>query len=164
MAVSYTHLDVYKRQIQYTGRSETEYYDNIDRALADSWRVENAINGFRWLAYNFVTCTVTVAENFGQFELGPQSPVRRFWLRVKNRLPALGHSLDLLEWRDALPGAHIVSTMLKQGYDALPPARKALEVSPTPGNDRSIVLESLSRLHELLYADSKLPELSLIHI
>jgi hypothetical protein len=151
-------LPSYPRDIQYTGRSEDEYYANVDRALADGWRAENAINGFRWLAYNFVTCSVTVSEDFGQFELGQLSYLRRFWSRVKNRFPALGHSLDLLEWCAALPGARIVSEMLEQGHDALPPARQALEKSPVSGDDRRIVLKSLSRLHELLYADSKLPK------
>jgi hypothetical protein len=149
-------LPSYPIDIQYTGRSEAEYFANIDRALADGWRVENAINGFRWLAYNFDTCTVTVAEDFGNFELGSQSPLHRFWLRVKGRLPALGHSLDLLEWRAALPGGRIVSAMLEMGYDALPPTRKALGESPS-GDDRDIVIKSLSRLHELLYAGSMLP-------
>jgi hypothetical protein len=149
-------LPSYPADIQYTGRSETEYYANIDRALTDGWRLENAINGFRWLAYNFVTCTVTVAESFGRFELGQQSSMRRFWMRIKNRLPALGFSLDLLAWRDAIPGARIVSTMLEQGYDALPPTRKACgELATT--DDRRIVLKSLSHLHGLLYANSKLP-------
>lgn len=150
-------LPSYPQDIQYTGRSEAEYFANIDRALSDGWRLENAINGFRWLAYNFVTCTVTVAEDFGHFELGPQSPLRRFWTRVKGRLPALGYSLDLLEWKAALPGGRIVSTMIEQGHDALPPTRKALGESAA-GDDRRIVMKALSRLHELLYADSKLPE------
>lgn len=149
-------LPSYPQDIQYTGRSEAEYFANIDRALADGWRLENAINGFRWLAYNFVTCTVTVSEDFGHFELGPQSPLRRFWARVKGRLPALGCSLDLLEWEAALPGARVVSTMIEQGYDALPPTRKALGESAA-GDDKRIVMEALSRLYELLYADSKLP-------
>lgn len=149
-------LPSYPRDIQYTGRSESEYFANIDHALADGWRLENVINGFRWLAYNFVTCTVTVAEDFGHFELGPQSPLRRFWSRVKGRLPTLGYSLDLLEWKAALPGGHIVSVMLEQGLDALPPTRKALGESNV-GDDRCIVLKELSRLYELLYADSKLP-------
>ena len=151
-------LPSYPPDIQYTGRSELEYYSNIDRALADGWCLENAINGFRWLAYNFVTCVVTVSEKFGRFELGPQRPLRRFWSRVKNRMPALGHSLDLLEWRGALPGARIVSALLEQGHDALPPARKALEAAPATSDDRQIVLKALSRLHELLYTNSKLPE------
>lgn len=149
-------LPSYPQDIQYTGRSEGEYFVNIDRALADGWRLENAVNGFRWLAYNFVTCTVKVAEDFGHFELGPQSPLRRFWSRVKGRLPALGHSLDLLEWKAALPGGRIVSAMLEQGHDALPPTRKALG-EPSAGDDRRVVLKALARLHELLYADSKLP-------
>ena len=151
-------LPSYPPDIQYTGRSESEYYANIDGALADGWRAENAINGFRWLAYNFVTCTVTVSENFGQFELGQQRGLRRFWSRVKNRLPVLGHSLDLLEWRGALPGARIVSALLEQGHDALPPARKALEATPATNDDRRIVFKALSRLHELLYANSQLPQ------
>ncbi len=149
-------LPSYPQDIHYTGRSQAEYFANIDRALTDGWRLENAINGFRWLAYNFVTCTVTVAQDFGDFEMGRQSLRRRIWSRVKGRLPALGYSLDLLRWKDALPGARIVSTMLGQGHDALPPAHNALGES-TICCDRGIVIRSLARLHALLYVNSTLP-------
>lgn len=154
-------LPSYPRDVQYTGRSEAEYYANIDRALADGWCAENAIKGFRWMAYNFVTCTVTVSEDFGQFELGAKSYFRRFWRRVRayvrSRFPLLGYSMDLRKWRDALPGARIVSAMLEQGHDALPAARKALETSPVSGDDRRIVLKSLAYLHEMLYSASQVP-------
>lgn len=151
------HLPSYPRDIMYTGRSEAEYYANIDRALQDGWQLQNAINGFRWLAYNFVTCTVTVSDSFGQFELGPQSPLRRLWSRVRNRLPVLGHTLDLLQWQDALPGARTVSAMLEHGYDALPPAVEVQGGSIAPFDDSRIVLAALKVLHDLLYADSTLP-------
>ncbi len=149
-------LPSYPRDIQYTGRSESEYFANIDRALADGWRFENVINGFRWLAYNFVTCTVTVSEDFGHFELGPQSLLRRFWARVKRRQPALGNSLDLLNWSAALPGGRIVSALLEKGHDALPPTLNSLGKLPV-GNERKIVVKSLSKLYDLIYAKSKLP-------
>jgi hypothetical protein len=149
-------LPSYPPDIHYTGRSESEYFANIDRALGDGWRIENAINGFRWLAYNFVTCTVEVSKDFGYFELGTQSKISRLWSRIKGRLPAIGYSLDLLDWHAALPGGRIVSAMLEQGHDALPPTRKALgELSV--GEDRDTVLNSLAKLHELLYVNSKLP-------
>lgn len=154
-------LPSYPRDIHYSGRSEAEYYANVNRALSDGWRIENAINGFRWLAYNFVACTVTVSESFGQFEISSMkrfSLLRRFWWRVKNRLPKLRNALDLREWRDGLPGARIVSVMLENGFDALPPARKTLYEATTPIDDKKIVLMALSRLHELLYANRKLPE------
>lgn len=144
----------YPRDIHYTGRSVEEYFANINRALTDGWRFENAVNGFRWLAYNFVTCTVTVAQDFGSFELGPQSRLRRFWSRIKSRLPVLSHSLDLLKWKTALPGGQIVSTLLERGYDALPPARKAFKESVPYLDDRRIVLKALSRLHKMLYANA----------
>ena len=151
-----SNLPSYPADIHYTGSSQAEYFVNIDRALTDGWRLENAINGFRWLAYNFVTCSVTVSKDFGHFELGRQSLWLRIWSRLKGWLPALGHSLDLLKWRDALPGARVVSTMLEQGHDALPPARKALGESTT-GCDSGIVINSLARLHALLYVKSTLP-------
>lgn len=149
-------LPSYPKDIHYTGRSQAEYFANVDRALIEGWSLDNAINGFRWLAYNFVNCTVTVAQDFGHFELGRQSLGRRVWSRVKGLLPALGHSMDLLKWQAAVPGARIVSTMLEQGHDALPPARKAMGESAV-GCDRSIVIASLSRLHQLLYLNCKLP-------
>jgi hypothetical protein len=149
-------LPSYPRDIHYTGRSESEYFANIDRALVDGWRLENAINGLRWLAYNFVTCTVKVAEDFGHFERGSQSMMSRLWSRIKGRLPAIGYSLDLLGWKAALSGGRIVSAMLEQGHDALPPTRKALG-ELNVGDDRGTVLNALAQLHELLYANSKLP-------
>jgi hypothetical protein len=118
-------LPSYPRDIHYTGRSEAEYYINIDRALADGWQFENVINGFRWMAFNFVSCAVTLSESFGGFEI---SPLSRLWWGVKRRLPKLGHTLDLRGWQDALPGARIVSEMLKRGDDALPPTLKALNL------------------------------------
>lgn len=147
----------YPSDIHYTGRSQAEYHSNILRALGDGWRFENAVNAFRWFAYNFVTCTVVVSESFGNFELGKRARLYRAWARIKKNLPSFGRFLDLLQWRDALPGAQVVSTMIEQGYDALPPTRKALG-EPVAGDDRRIVLKALSRLHELLYASSKLPE------
>lgn len=152
-----SNLPSYPRDIQYTGRSESEYYANIERALFDGWRIENAVHGFRWLAYNFSECTVTVSHNFGQFELGVQPPLSRLWSKVKNRIPQLGYVLDLLKWRDAIPGARLVSAMLERHLDSLPAIRKAMDAPIHTDGDRDIVLSSLARLHELLYADSKLP-------
>lgn len=149
-------LPSFPQDIHYTGRNQAEYFKNIESALTDGWRLENAINGFRWLAFNFVTCTVTVSKDFGRFELGRQSLLQRIWSRVKGGLPSMGYSLDLLKWRDAVPGARIVSNMLELGYDALPPARKTLEKSATDC-DRVIVITSLLRLHELIYVNSKFP-------
>ncbi len=149
-------LPSYPSDIHYTGRSESEYFANIDRALFDGWRMENAINGLRWLAYNFVTCTVRVAEDFGYFELRPQSMMSRLWSRIKGRLPAISYSLDLLDWKAARSGGHIVSAMLEQGHDALPPTRKALG-DLNVGDDSGTVLNALAKLHKLLYANSQLP-------
>lgn len=153
-------LPSYPSDIHYTGHSATEYYANIDSALVDGWRLENVVNGFRWLAYNYTTCTVNVSEHFGQFELGSKSYLRRVlrrgWPYFKSRFPSLGYALDLRQWRDALPGARIVSAMLELGHDALPPTRKALGESLV-GDDRRIVMKALLRLHQLLYSDSKLP-------
>lgn len=148
-------LPAYPSDIHYTGRSETEYFLNIERALSDGWRLENAINGFRWLAHLFVNCTITVAERFGQFELGPQSPIARLWSRILSRMPRLRASLDLLKWRAALPGARIVSCMVMQGHDAIPPARASTERVrlPDPTGERAIVVQALSRVQALLYAD-----------
>jgi hypothetical protein len=80
----------------------------------------------------------------------------RLWSRIKGRLPAIGYSLDLLGWKAALSGGRIVSAMLEQGHDALPPTRKALG-ELNVGDDRGTVLNALAQLHELLYANSKLP-------
>jgi hypothetical protein len=74
------------------------------------------------------------------------------------RLPRLSHSLDLLRWRPALPGGHIVSNMLQRNLDALAPARDAIASgSQLKTDDRKLVLLGLARLHGLLYHESKLP-------
>lgn len=96
-----------------------------------------------------------MSKRFGKFEL---SSVSRFWWRVKRRVPWFKHAIDLRFWRDALPDARVVSTLLEQRHSALPPARKALDPTPRRSDDRAFVIKGLSRLHGLLYANSKLPE------
>jgi hypothetical protein len=74
------------------------------------------------------------------------------------RLPRLSHSLDLLRWRPALPGGHIVSNMLQRDLDALAPVRDAMSNgSQLKTDDSRLVLGGLARLHRLLYQESKLP-------
>lgn len=152
-------LPSYPADVHYTGRSASEYFGNIDRALSDGWSLKNAINGFRWMAYNFVTCTVRASDRFGRFELGQTAgPIHRLASRVMNRLPRISHAMDLLHWQSACDAGRIVSCMIERGFDALPPARAALgEMPASTGDDRNRVLEGLARLHALLYGDSKLP-------
>jgi hypothetical protein len=156
-------LPSYPKDIQYTGHSKEEYFANIDRAIADGWCLQNSVNGFRWLGYNFASCTVTVSEKFGRFELASKSSLRRFlrrgWRFVKNRIPVIGYSWDLLHWRGAISDIHIVSAMLEYGYDALPPARKMFEKNSNTetniGIDDHIVISSLASLYEILYGQRK---------
>lgn len=153
-----SNLPSYPKDIQYTGRSAGEYFDNIERACSDGWRLENAINGFRWLAYNFVDCTVEVSRDFGQFELGNASKAMQYWTRIKNRLPPLAFSLDLLKWKDAREGARIVSAMIEHHDDALSPARArfAGPQKSSPEDERRIILAALARIMQRLYGSSNI--------
>ncbi|MTD94667.1 hypothetical protein GIW81_10025 [Hyphomicrobium sp. xq] len=151
-------LPSYPPDIMYTGRSADEYFDNIDRALSDGWRLENAVNGFRWLGYNFVTCTTPVSQTFGRQESRQISYIGRLWMRIKGRFPQLDNSIDLLNWRDALPGAQFVSDMLERGYDALPPAKRARLGNPATTDDLATVMAGLKELHDMLNASAPLPD------
>ena len=145
-------LPSYPGDIHYTGRSTLEYFANIDRALADGWNFENVINGFRWFAYNFDTCTVTVSRVLGKSARAQLPRVLRIWQKVIGRLPTLRFSIELLKWKPALTDVNILSAMLENGHDALPPALKAQGRLPVL-NDRKTVGRSLLRLHDLLYAE-----------
>ncbi|MBD2548391.1 hypothetical protein H6G65_02075 [Microcystis elabens FACHB-917] len=147
-------LPSYPRDIHYTGRTEEEYFVNIDKALSDGWRLENSIHGFRWMAYNFVTCTATVSNHFGRYELRSLNLFdrlwKRIWMRIKTKLQAVTYPLDLLRWRDAVDASALVSRMLTQGYDAIPPALSLHDQRKDLDNEVSVVLTSLARLHRLL--------------
>ncbi len=151
-------LPSYPADIMWTGRSESTYFENIDKALQQGWSIDNVINGFRWLAYNFVTCTVHVSDNFGRHELAGQSRVENFWMRVKNKLPVLGQPIDLLGWRHAREGARLLSRMLTEGFDAIPPAKASMQQGKITQDDLGIVTNELKVLHDLLYAESKLEQ------
>lgn len=154
-----SNLPSYPADIHYTGRNVETYFYNIDRALADGWRLENAINGFRWLAYNFVSCTVEVSSDFGNFELGKQNLFKKYIARIKGRLPAIGFSLDLLHWKGARAHAPIISSMLLQDDDALPPVQKRLlaEDGPTQAEEKQIILQALARIAQKLYGNGNIP-------
>lgn len=144
-------LPSYPRDIMSTGRSAEEYYANIDKELIQGWRIENVVNGFRWLAYNFMDCTVVVSKSFGRHELPDRSLCKRLWARLMNRFSFIGFRLDLLKWRDAINGAEIVDCMLVNNFDAIPVARKALKLKSVQKDDREIISKALQHLYNLLY-------------
>lgn len=150
-------LPSYPSDIMWTGRSGPEYFANIDRALAQGWSIDNVTNGFRWLAYNFVTCTVTVSNRLGRQELANRRLADKIWTRVKNRLPRMGQTWDLLGWRDARDGAQVVDSMLTQGFDSIPAVRGATRGDNPELDDREVIANALSQLHDLLYG-GKLPQ------
>ncbi len=150
-------LPSYPADIMRTGSSEDEYFQNIDAALATGWSIDNVVNGFRWLAYNFATSTVVASRRFGRHELANRGLVERILWRIRRKLPRLARPLELLGWRDAKSGAGIVDAMLRQGFDSIPAVR-AQSRRPQPADaDREIVKRELRRLHALLYSDSQLP-------
>ncbi len=152
-----SNLPSYPKDIHYTGRSADAYFANIDKALEDGWQFGNALNGFRWLAYNYVTCTVNVSREFGRFELKGPSFFQKIWSRIKARLPALVYAYDLRQWRDAMKDVHLVSSMIAHGYDALPSARKAHKSTEDVSDEKRIVLEALARLHQSFIGTNDVP-------
>lgn len=151
-------LPSYPQDIMWTGRSELEYYKNIDSALHQGWDIANVVNGFRWLAYNFVTCTVSVSDYLGRHELANRSFSQKLWLRFKIMFPKVGRRLDLMHWRDARSAATVMERMLKENFDSIPAVHAADGNERIEKNDLSIIKQELRQLHSLLYADSKLPE------
>jgi hypothetical protein len=150
-------LPSYPRDIMWTGRSENDYYQNIDNALRQGWSIENVVNGYRWLAYNFVDCTICVSEHFGDHELANRTEVQKLWTRVKNKFPLVGQPIDLMQWRRARDGARIVERMLTENLDSIPSVRAA-QRPKNIANELNIIKKELDQLHSLLYSNSKLPE------
>lgn len=151
-------LPSYPPDIMRTGSSEDEYLRNIEAALEAGWSMDNVVNGFRWLAYNFVTSTVVASRRFGRHELANRGLVERILWRIRKKLPRLARPLELLGWRDAKPGAEIIDAMLRQGYDSIPAVRAQSRRPQVADADKEIVKRELRHLHELLYSGSQLPD------
>lgn len=147
-------LPSYPPDVMRTGRDAATYFANIDGALADGWSFDNVLNGFRWLAYNFVGCTVDVSARLSRAERADRNLAERVTGRVKRRFPAIGRRLDLAHWRDARAGARQVSKLIEQGADALPALHAAS--GDTPPADDEVVAQQLKALYGLLYGGSRL--------
>lgn len=147
-------LPSYPSDIMLTGASELEYFANIDRALDQGWDFKNVINGFRWLAYNFVDSTVVVSEYFGRYELGGQNMIQKIWRKIKNRFPSFGQRFDLLFWHKALDDVQVVSKILTQDFDSISSIRSA---NRSYWDDKDIVEKELEFIYKLLNTKSKLP-------
>lgn len=151
-------LPSYPKDIIFTGRSRDEYFANIDKALLAGWSFENVINGFRWLAYNFVDCTISVSNKYGQHELSSRNQLERVVTGVKLRVPMLGKPLDLFNWRGARKGAHTVHRMIEEGFDSIPATLGSNSGSGIFEDvEQATIVESLNTLHELLYKTSNEP-------
>jgi hypothetical protein len=57
-------LPSYPAEIHMTGRSEPEYYANIERALQAGRSPENAVAAFKWLAITFSMGTVIISREY----------------------------------------------------------------------------------------------------
>ncbi len=112
-------LPSYPADIMWTGTSEVEYFQNIDYALKQGWSINNVINGFRWLGYNFVESTVIVSNNFGRYELNEISHFHKILRKIKNRFPRIGQVFDLINWHGAREAEKIISHILKNNYDSI---------------------------------------------
>ncbi len=160
-------LPSYPADIMLTGRSESEYYANIDKAIAQGWRIENSRNAFRWLAYNFVDATVLVSERFGAHERSVDEPSgsaptglkRKVWDHLRERYPILNKCNDLLDWKGTRNGAQLICKLIDENHDSLLSVRKAIALSEQKPlqDDSAIVDKSLKALHDLLYANAALP-------
>lgn len=146
-------LPSYPPDVMRTGRDEATYFSNIDQALAAGWSFDNVLNGFRWLAYNFVGCTVEVSARLSRAERADRSLGDRVIGRFKRRFPAVGRRLDLAHWRDAMAGAQQISKLIEQGADALP-ALAGVTLGEHPCADDEVVAQQLQVLYGLLYGGS----------
>lgn len=160
-------LPSYPADIMLTGRSEREYYENIDKAIAQGWSIDNSRNAFRWLSYNFVDATILVSEHFGAHErlteggaeVGQPGLKARIWDNLRERYPILNKCNDLLDWKGARDGTALIRRMIEDDHDSLLSVRKSIAIAEGQRlpDDSAIVDRSLKTLHDLLYASAELP-------
>lgn len=156
-----SNLPSYPKDIHYTGRTVDEYFNNIETALENGWSFKNTTGAIRWMAYNFVSSTISLTATSGAIDVVPKFIKYKFWARLwerlKNKIPEIGYPIDLRIWRGARNEASLVSDMIQSGYSSIPAARLALEPVPHSSSERLILLQTLSRVHHLFYPRKRNP-------
>ena len=151
-----SNLPSYPADVMRTGRSAEAYFENLDLALAAGWDFANVVNGFRWMAYNFDTCTVPVSRALSLLEQPAKGPILKFWRRLRNKFDFIGQTIDLLGWRTAREGGRIFAEILLKGHDAIPPARSGHSAISADEEARTLTKE-LGTIHKILYPDDGKP-------
>jgi hypothetical protein len=143
----------YPPGINYAADDEAEYLALIDRALADGWRIENAIAAFRWYALDDLYSRIDLSDSYAYKE--HQKPALP--LRVVHRLrrmlnPAAPQLRDVRARASRLKMGAVVARAIETG------ARSLLEImhsedlpATTPAEEAQAVRAELLRVARALY-------------
>jgi hypothetical protein len=148
-------LPSYPKDIIYTGTDAETYFSNLDEALVAGWSFSNVVNGFRWMAYNFTQCTVTVSKTHGRHERASRGFLERVFNRLKLHYPAVGKPLDLIRWRQARVAATVVNKMLLEGADAIAAVTQGAGRDLSDKEEHYIIRRELAQLRTLMWGSHK---------
>lgn len=117
------YLPSFPADIHWTGTTKDEYFSNLQKASQANNCVQNKINAFRWLGFNFTECIVEVCKSFGDFEIKPRYEIKiinKLIRQLSKLLPHYEFVKDLIFWRQGIAAAKIVSRLLDQKASCLP--------------------------------------------
>jgi hypothetical protein len=120
----------YPNELNRIGRTEAEYAQQIDEALAGGWSIEQTRRAFRWFAFLFSRVAVDLSESVHSrpIAIRPKKPGLRLWAWRKMVWVVLQYG-PLVRERIALRNRHISAESRDVFYDVLEHGRGSLAES-----------------------------------
>jgi hypothetical protein len=113
-----TELCLYPPELNYVGTTEPEYFQQIEKALADGWSVETIRRTYRWSAVDLFYATLDISDAFSVDEHGPY--LRRVLDRAVRSIAPTHRLRKILRRRGAgMAEAGRINRILSEGLTAV---------------------------------------------
>ena len=146
-------LPWYPVDINYVGETLPSYFGAIEQALADGWRYQNIVRGYRWLAVEFGHMLIDIADSYQASEYAPTGLAGRAAAKVRRLLrPDALHRGDLARRARPMRAQRQIASLLESGAETVLDARVAAPARAVSGVDEDAVIRAeVARLVKAMY-------------
>ncbi len=141
--------------LNYVGATRTEYFSQIERALADGWSFENIRKAYRWCAFEYGRSLIDISESFPK-----RSPLStNFGARVVRRLgravsPYRQQHVDIRNRAGELKAQALINKVISNGSGSLlDEVDVAAQEQITVAQETTYLKNEIRRLVGAMYGD-----------
>ena len=148
-------LVFYAQDLNYVGETESEYFRQVEHAMAEGWNIENSRRAFRWQALEDYYSRIDISDSFRRDEnRKPSIPIRAMQRGLRMIDPMWREKLDCRRRAPELSAGPLIDRLVSGAHDSILDLVSAADFPKATLEIETAALRSeLGRLMAALYRD-----------